>query len=270
MMTHATHMQHMAQADALANPNDATHVAVNDGDWSDPGTWASGRVPGTDAQVLIRDGVSVTYDMDSNVALATVRVDGDLTWATDQNTHMRVETIVTSHGSTITIGSASNPIPSNIDALITFRDTPINMSQDPGQMSHGMITFGEVDIYGAAKESHLVLEGQTNRGDRSIEVDGNLDNWEVGDTILLVGTGSGSRDEERTITSISGDTITFDRALSYNHNAPSGLDVDTYVGNLSRSVTFESENPDGVRGPLPDPPAPSWYRGWRCGIADCW
>lgn len=246
-MTHAMHAQHTAQANALANPNDATHVAVNDGDWSDPGTWATGRVPGSEAKVLIRDGVSVTYDMDSNVALKTVRVDGDLTWSTDQNTHMRVETIVTSHGSKITIGSADNPIPANIDALITFRDTPINTQQDPGQLSHGLVTFGEVDIYGATKESHLTLDGDVNRGDRSIDVDGNLNNWEIGDTILLVGTGSGSRDEERTITGINGDTITFDRALNYNHKAPDGLDVDTYVGNLSRSVTFESENPDGVR-----------------------
>jgi len=227
MMTHAMHAQHTAQANALANPNDATHVAVNDGDWSDPGTWANGRVPGSEAKVLIRDGVSVTYDMDSNAALKTVRVDGDLTWSTDQNTHMRVETIVTSHGSKITIGSADNPIPANIDALITFRDTPINTQQDPGQLSHGLVTFGEVDIYGATKESHLTLDGDVNRGDRSIDVDGNLNNWEIGDTILLVGTGSGSRDEERTITGINGDTITFDRALNYNHKAPDGLDVDT-------------------------------------------
>ena len=247
-MEHGDHAMHTEQADRLANPDDATHVAIKSGDWSDPSTWEGGRVPGAEAKVHVPDGVSVVYDVDSDVPLDTVRVDGHLTWATDQHTEMLVETIVTSHGSLLEVGSVNNAIDDNVDAVITFRDTPINAGQDPDQLSHGLVAFGEVNVQGATKESHLTIEGSVNRGDRSIEVDGDLGNWDVGDTIVIIGTGDGSHDEERTITGISGDTITFDRALSYSHNSPNGLDFDTYVGNLSRNVTFQSEDPGGVRG----------------------
>ncbi len=247
-MEHGNHSMHMAQANQLANPNEATHVAIRSGDWSDPATWEGGRIPGADAKVLIPAGTMVTYDVDSDVPLETVRVDGHLKWSTTQNTEMLVETIVTTHGSLLEVGSVNNPIAANVDAVITFRDTPIDTNEDPNQLSHGLVAFGEVNVEGVAKESHLAIEGRVDRGDRTIEVDGNLGNWSVGDTIVIIGTGSGSRDEERTITSINGDTITFDRPLDYSHNPPAGFDFETYVGNLTRNVTFQSENPEGVRG----------------------
>lgn len=247
-MEHGTHAMHMAQANQLANPDDATHVAIRSGDWSDPSTWEGGRVPGAEAQVYIPAGTQVIYDVDSEVPLATVRVDGHLKFSTSQDTNMLVETIVTGHGSKFEVGSAADPMPVSIDATVTFRDTPINRGQDPDQLSHGLMAFGEVEVQGASKESHLKLDGQVNRGDRTIEVDGNTANWEVGDTIVIIGTGNGSRDEERVITAINGDQITFNQALSYDHNPPQGMDFDTYVGNLSRNVTFRSEDADGVRG----------------------
>ncbi|MEL6640194.1 MAG: G8 domain-containing protein [Pseudomonadota bacterium] len=247
-MENGNHAMHTAQANRLANPDDATHVAIKSGDWSDPSTWEGGRVPGSEAKVHVPEGVSVVYDVDSDVPLDTVRVDGHLTWATDQHTEMLVETIVTSHGSLLEVGSVNNAINDNVDAVITFRDTPINTGQDPDQLSHGLVAFGEVNVQGAEKESHLTIDGRVDRGDRSIEVEGDLSNWEIGDTIVIIGTGDGSRDEERTITGISGDTITFDRALSYSHNPPDGMDFDTFVGNLSRNVTFQSEDASGVRG----------------------
>lgn len=240
------HSVHMGQANALADPADATHVAISTGNWSDPNTWEGGRVPSAEAKVYIPVTVTVTYDMDSDTPLSTIRVDGHLKWATNEDTSMLVETIVTANGSKFEVGSTENPIQDDVSATITFRDTP--MHNDPDQLGHGLVAFGEVNIEGAAKESYLTLEGSTNRGDTTVKVDGNLNNWEIGDTLLFVGTGDGSRDEERVITSINGDTITLDRALSYNHNAPDGFGFDTFVGNLSRNVTFESENPEGVRG----------------------
>src|SRR5690606_28293917 len=59
-------------------------------------------------------------------------------------------------------------------------------------------------------------------------------------------------DEIRTIKSISGNTVTLDRALSYSHlGARDGdgvLQYVPYVVNLSRNVSLRSENPEGVRG----------------------
>lgn len=191
-MEHSSHEMHMAQANALANPDDATHVAVKSGAWSDPSTWEGGRVPGAEAQVLIPENVMVLYDVDEDVPLQTVRVDGHLKWATDQDTEMLVETIVTSHGSLLEIGNGNNAVNANVDALITFRDTPLDLKADPDQLSHGIVAFGEVTVQGEAKESHLTLDGAVNRGDRIIDVNGDLSGWSVGDSIVIIGTGSGS------------------------------------------------------------------------------
>src|SRR6056297_3547992 len=75
------HHAHMEQANALADPADASHVAVNSGAWSDPDTWEGGRVPGAEARVLVPQGVEVVYDVSDAVPLETVRVDGTLSWS---------------------------------------------------------------------------------------------------------------------------------------------------------------------------------------------
>ncbi|MEY8800925.1 G8 domain-containing protein [Leisingera sp. XS_AS12] len=251
------HSEHMAQADALFKAAEATHVVVQDGDWSDPATWEGGKVPGEGAMVLVSAGKTVTYDSSSSAELSMVRVDGTLTWSRSQDTSMHVETIVTSPGSQIEVGSMADPMPAHITATITFTDGPIDLARDPGQISHGLVAFGEADIQGAAKESHLKIAGGANAGDTSITVEGSTANWQPGDQILLVGTkylGEDSngvlktQDETRTIVSVDGNKITFDKPLAYDHQPPEGHSFDTFVGNLSRNVVFQSENPEGTRG----------------------
>ncbi len=256
-MEMSTHMHHSAQVDALFAPADATHVAINNGDWTNPGTWQGGNVPGAGALVHIPDGTSVTYDADSSAELSMIRVDGALSWSRDQDTSLHVETLFTTHGSRLDIGTAADPIPAHVTADITFTDGPLDLSNDPGQLTHGLVAFGKVDIQGAAKDSHMTLNGGADKGATSVSVDGNLSNWKVGDQILLVGTkylGEDdndvlqTQDETRIITKVEGNTITFDAPLQYDHQPPAGHDFDTYVANLSRNVTFQSENPEGVRG----------------------
>ncbi|KAA8610049.1 G8 domain-containing protein [Salipiger aestuarii] len=242
--------EHAAQVDALAPVDEATHVAIRDGAWSDPSTWKNGQVPGAEAHVYIPGGITVDYDVDDSTPIATVRVAGMLDWATDRNTTLLVETIVTDMGSQVEIGSMHDAaINADVSARIIFRDTPIDTGTDPMMLSHGLVAMGHVDINGAAKESHLEISGNAvSRGATSVGLEGDLTNWKAGDKILFVGTGDGSADETRTIVSVSGQTVTFDKSLNYDHEPPAGFDFTTYVGNLSRNVVFTSENPDGVRG----------------------
>ncbi|MCL6285636.1 hypothetical protein M3P21_19080 [Ruegeria sp. 2012CJ41-6] len=245
---HAGHAEHAAQVNALFAPADATHVAVKDGNWSDASTWSNGKVPGDGAMVHIPEGKDVTYDVYSAKELDMVRVDGTLSWSQNKDTSMHVDTILTSHGSHLEIGTMDNPMPADVSAEITFVDGPIDLKEDPGQISRGLVAFGEVEIHGADKASYLTMNGGAQAGSKTITVEGDTDNWEVGDQILLVGTGDGSRDETRAIVSVNGNKITFDKALNYDHEPPAGFDFDTYVGNLSRNVVLQSENPDGIRG----------------------
>lgn len=248
---------HTHNANSLLMASDATHVATRSGDWSDSSSWKGGRIPNDDALVYIPKGIAITYDVKNSAELGTVRVDGTLDWTRAHDTEMVVETIVTAPGSQLDLGSQDDPIPARITADVIFRDGEIDGGKDPERLSHGLVAYGEVSVEGAEKESFLALEREAKAGDKTLTVDGDLGNWDVGDTLLIIGTkyvGEDeygrlqNQDEERRIVAIDGDKITLDRALDHDHTSPAGMNVDTYVGNMSRNVTFSSENPDGLRG----------------------
>lgn len=233
--------------------NDATHKAVNSGAWTDPDTWEDGKVPAQGALVHIPMGIEVTYNATSNAKLDIVRVDGTLNFATDQDTNMIVESIYTGLMSTLTIGTAENPIHADVKTNIVFSDGPLDLSEDPEQLGHGLVAEGKVIIHGAEKSPYGTLDGNAMSGAKAITLESGTDGWVVGDTIVVMGTAYEKfQDEYREITAISegpnGITITLDSALDHNHTTPDGHDLDIYVGNSTRNVEFSSENPEGVRG----------------------
>jgi len=113
---------HQAMIDLLA-PEDATHVAVSSGDWSDPATWADGRVPDQDADVFIPRDIAVRYDVSSDAELHIVRVDGQLNFATDTDTKLVLETMITNFASTLTVGTREQPVEVGVSAEIIIADT---------------------------------------------------------------------------------------------------------------------------------------------------
>ncbi|MEO1519082.1 MAG: G8 domain-containing protein, partial [Bacteroidota bacterium] len=252
------HREHMALLD-LVPVDQASHVAVNSGDWSDPNTWADGKVPTNGAAVVIAKDVDVTYDVVSDTRLDTLRVDGELSFATQQDTKMVVDTFVVAPTGTLTIGTENNPIADDVKAEILFADNgPIDLRKDPTQIGRGIISHGKVQIHGEEKTVFLKLAKDAMAGDRQLILDEVPTNWEVGDRIVLTGTKNlgerwdakqgdlvwnGSQDEELTITSINGNRVTIDQPLKYDHDTPRD-DLKAYVSNFSRNVVFANENPD--------------------------
>lgn len=250
-------VEHMQVLDLV--PRDgASHIAIANGDWTDPDTWANGDVPGAGDTVLIPKGITVDYDAKSNASLFTVRVDGKLDFATDKNTKMVVDTMVVSSTGKLEIGTEANPLDAKYTADIQFADNGnIDTDWDPGLFSRGLISLGDVAIHGAEKDAFLTVGADPMKGDTSITLSERPDGWEVGDTIVLTGTnqqGWGfengkkkffeSEDEEVTITAINGKTITLDQPLKYDHDAPG--DHAAYVSNMTRNVTFSSEGGDDL------------------------
>ena len=80
----------------LVRYDQVTHYAVGSGNWSNPAIWHDGVVPSNGARVLIPIGVKVTVDRQISTRLATVRVDGTLSFSTTANTELRVDTMVVS------------------------------------------------------------------------------------------------------------------------------------------------------------------------------
>ncbi len=250
----AKQKEHLALMN-LVPASAATHVAVNDGSWFDPKTWANGQVPGDGAKVLIPQGVTVDYDGKSAASVFTVRVDGELDFATDVDTFMEVDTFVVAPTGTLTIGTESRPVDPNVTATISFADNgPINVAWDPMLLSRGLISHGTVDIHGAEKDAFLKVAVDPMKGDTKMTLEGPPDGWQVGDKIVLAGTHlvasqsggkdtpvtSQTQDEELVITAINGNVITFDKPLQYDHEG-ARADLKTYVANYSRNVVFESE-----------------------------
>ena len=252
----------------------ATHVAVNDGSWFDPNTWQPGQIPGTDAKVVISEGVHVTYDAESDTRLETVRVDGTLEFAHNRNTKIVVDTFITSHTSTLTIGSEANPIQANKTARIVIADNgQIDSNWDSTLISRGVVTHGQVRIHGAEKLDFISLQEDVSAGDNELML--NLPDgmntpagWQVGDQLVLGGTSynpdgsdednSRFQDEVLTITEINGNRIKFtnnditsgdNTVLRFDHQRPQGFegeDLKLYIANTSRNVIFETENAETV------------------------
>ena len=248
--------EHAALLD-LVPRSGATHVAVRSGDWFDPNTWHEGRIPADGARALIPEGVQVAYDGQSDADLFTLRVDGELTFASDRDTRMVIDTFVVSPTGRLEIGSVDNPVQANVQTEIIIADNgDIDTSWDPMLLSRGVISHGAVEIHGAEKDSFLKVAAAPMAGDTTIQLAEAPEGWQVGDTIVLTGTHKlgwtwdhqarelvfrGTEDEEVEITAINGDVITIDRPLTYDHDAPRD-EFSAYVSNMSRNVVIASEN----------------------------
>ncbi len=176
----------------LIDSADATNVAVQDGLWSAAETWATGSVPAAGERVLIHSTVEVIYDVQSDVPLEWLRVDGVLTFQHDLNTRLLVETLATAPRSTINIGTTSTAINAAVTAEILIDTTggPLSQLDDPTLVGRGFISHGATNIFGAEKVEHTTLAGDALEGASFLELSDTAipAGWQIGDTLLLAGT----------------------------------------------------------------------------------
>ncbi|MDB5391085.1 MAG: hypothetical protein JWM11_6731, partial [Planctomycetaceae bacterium] len=138
---------------------------------------------------------------------------------------------------------------------------------DPLQFGLGLIAHGQVRIAGSESTS-FVYANDMKPGNTSFTVGANVpagmvagdtsvsaanpvpSKWKVGDQIIITGAeaalpyylgGAMNQDEEVTITSISGNTVSFDHPLQYAHAGGAN-----YVADVSHNVVFQSQEPNVV------------------------
>ncbi len=258
----------------LVPESEASHVAVKSGSWFDASTWKGGKIPGDGAKVLIPDGISVAYSQESDARLKTVRLDGTLTFASDANTKLVVDTFVNTPSGTLNIGSEGNPVQADkATQIIITADGAIDRSWDPTLISRGVISHGTTNIYGAEKTDFTTLQSDVAAGNSELVLSKSPTGWQVGDQLVLGGTArnyNGShednskfQDEVLTITEISGNRVKFtnndvgegdNTVLRYDHTRPDVAEkgqLKLYVANTTRNVSFETEAadlPPGERG----------------------
>ena len=226
----------------LVTDAQSTHRAVASGDWSDSSVWENGQLPTAGARIVIPADVSVTVDSEINTRFETLRIDGTLRFATNANTRLRVDTMVSTHDGVLEIGTNSIPIQPEFTAKVEFIDDgTINRNIDPTQIGRGAILHGTTTIYGAETTGRMALATHPMAGSSQLQLSTVPVGWEAGDQLIITSTNGPENDEIRTISSISGTTVTLNQPLAMDHIAPQ-TDLDVYVANTTRNVQFSSEN----------------------------
>lgn len=185
---------------------DASNVnrSIASGDWSTASNWSFGVVPTADDIVQITPGTTITYDANNAVDdLKGIEILGSLVFDTTIDTHLLVGTIEVLPGGKLEIGSASAPISSSKEAIVTFANhivydntVPLD-NPDPEQHATGLLGFGEVTIHGSAIGTYSSTAAQTwvrlsevvKEDDTKIELATALPSgWDVGDFFVLPDT----------------------------------------------------------------------------------
>lgn len=232
---------------------DASDVnrSIASGDWSTASNWSFGVVPTADDLVQITPGTTITYDANNAVDdLKGIEILGSLVFDTTIDTHLLVGTIEVLPGGKLEIGSASAPISSSKEAIVTFANhivydntVPLD-NPDPEQHATGLLGFGEVTIHGSAIGTYSSTAAQTwvrlsevvDATDTELKLETALPTgWDEGDFIVLPDTrqltstqdhlydigdpGVASETEVLEIKTISMDrkTITLEVAAQYDH-----------------------------------------------------
>ena len=256
--------------------------------WSDSSTWhyvgpgdAPSPIPDSDANVIISLGSTVIVDQQFSVPLHTIRDDGILRFDPHANTSLFVDTLLVEPEGTFQMGtdpSQADPlsptgmgqrIDADKSAKITFTDTgPIDLNWDPLQYSRGLVSHGDVSIFGSTVTSYEQLAVPAYATDKTLVLDAVPTGWRPGDRLVISGdtapdeTGA-DHDEEVQIVSITPtadghaivsindpDSPAATAAMINSGTAPpdwAGLKFDHpvisgYVADVTRNAVFQSQS----------------------------
>ena len=232
----------------LVRYDQVTHYAVRSGGWAEASTWANNTVPTHQSRVLIPHGVEVKVNRIVGSRIDTIRVDGTLSFDTTRNTELRVDTLVVSSSGTFQMGTAEEPIAAGVRARLLFTsEGAIDRQWDPFGISRGLISHGQVSIFGEQVSSYAALAGPVPQGAQTLQLKSAPVGWKVGDRVIVAATSAGTeQNEARTIFSVSGNSVVLNQPLSFAHASPApGLDV--HVANLTRNAVLESESAINAR-----------------------
>ncbi len=248
-----------------------TIQTVQNGNWSNASTWNPARVPQAGDVVLIKH--SVTYDsLTGDADVIGIEASAILRFKTNQNTQLKVGTLLVMPNGTFEVGTAATPIAANVTAEIIIKDIPIDTSNnevgvfDPEQFGTAILVIDSTwTMHGSVKSSTFVrLSEEPLAGTTALKLSNPVAGWKAGDKIILPdsrhlrgiedGNNFVGQWEELSIASISGDgkTVTLTTPLQYDHpgarNANGDLEYLPHLGNMTRNIIIRSENPNGTRG----------------------
>ncbi len=222
---------------AAVHAQNAGSAAVKQTRWSDPASWPDKKVPKAGDKVTIERGKDVVLDV-SPPPLNGLHVEGKLSFADKSDLELTTEWVMV-HGE-LDVGSEAKPYTHK--ATITLTDN-VKDEQMMGMGDRGiMLSGGTLNLHGDRTNTWTKLASTAEAGSTLIQVL-NAAQWRVGDEIVLASTDFDPRQaERRTISAISGNTITLDKKLEYMHFGKITYDVDERgeVGLLTRNIKIQA------------------------------
>jgi cell surface hyaluronidase len=209
-------------------------------DWSRPRTWG-GTVPRAGDKVTIPSGSKVRLDK-STPRLAGVQVDGELRFA--RKPLELTSKWVMVHGR-LRIGTDDKPHLQKAVITLTGSD-PTQSVMAMGTKVLGLMS-GRLEMHGRRVDGWTQLGATAEAGDTTITLKETAP-WRAGDEIVIASTDYWHEHAEvREITSVSGNEVTLDGPLEYEHwgelQTYGGKTVDerAEVGLLSRNIVVRGD-----------------------------
>lgn len=199
-----------ARKAGAGTPNGESDVvyAKQSGAWDNPDTWG-GTLPTDNQTVVIPAGIAVDYGAVLDTRLQSVLVWGELNFATDVDSQLIVDEILTAPGSVFTIGTEEDPVDADVSVDIIIREDTLattdhaRVNVDPTQLGKGIVTHGQVRINGTEKLEYARVSADPMAGDTELTFDREPEGWAVGDKIVVAGTHIQDQSEDR----ISGTSV---------------------------------------------------------------
>jgi hypothetical protein len=255
--------------------------SAGSGLWSQPGTWEGGHAPGPGSRVQIQTGHVVTFDTQTDGPIRSIHIAGTLRFDPDRDTRLDVGLIKIRSGDdpseTDLDCEAHIPIPSPAvkrPALeVGTPERPVNADHraiirlamveglDPKECPAIICCGGRMDFHGAPMSRTWVkLGAKATVGDKTLRLSEPVTGWKAGDRIIVTATRrqtvaddgevpsvrEAAQTEERTVTEVSGDRVTLNDPLNFDHESVDNRRGE--VANLSRNVIVESAQPEKARG----------------------
>jgi hypothetical protein len=217
-------------------------TAVLPGSWSSPATWG-GALPGVEDDVIIPAGISVT--LNANVECGGITVAGRLEVERADRTLICDSLFVQGSAAVFEVGTATNRFLQKF--TLTLKGLPTETVMSMGAKLLGAQQGGTLRIHGRDRTEWTFLGANAAAGATSITLSDTID-WQVGDTILVTSSRlAWNEAETRTITAVSGKTVSFTSGLSYLHNGSTttrtrSSDGKSWTANLRAEVGLLSRN----------------------------
>ncbi len=207
--------------------------------WSDPNAWG-GSLPAAGATVTIPANKYIVLDVNTP-ALKGLQVDGALIFD-DKDLELTSNWVMVHGSGRLEVGRTDKPFTKRATITLTGTDTGENVMGMGTKLLGAM--GGSIELVGEANRTPWTkLSATVAKGAKSITV-ADAKGWRVGDRIVLASTDyEPTQAEDVTVTAVSGNTVSFDKALAYSHfgEVTNGVDERGEVGLLTRNVVVQGD-----------------------------